>query len=74
MTRNVTIVSENTSLSEVLRTAGETAQSTLPVVNSDGELAGTIVMRDLLTMIGGGQELGPLVNAFDICNAHGPTV
>src|SRR5271156_6706890 len=74
VTRNVTIVSENTSLSEVLRTAGETAQSTLPVVNSEGELAGTIVVRDLLTMISGGQELGPLVNAFDICNAHGPTV
>ena len=74
VTKNVTIVSENTSLAEVLRTAGETAQSTLPVVNSDGELAGTIVVRDLLTVIGGGQELGPLVNAFDICNAHGPTV
>jgi len=74
VTRNVTIVSENTSLSEVLRTAGETAQSTLPVVNSDGELAGTIVVRDLLTVISGGQELGPLVNAFDLCNAHGPTV
>ena len=74
VTRNVTIVSENTSLSEVLRTAGETAQSTLPVVNSDGELAGTIVVRDLLSVISGGQELSPLVNAFDICNVHGPTV
>ena len=74
VTKNVTIVSENTSLADVLRTAGETAQSTLPVVNSDGELAGTIVVRDLLTVIGSGQELGPLVNAFDICNAHGPTV
>jgi CIC family chloride channel protein len=74
VTRNVTIVSENTSLSEVLRTAGETAQSTLPVVDSDGELAGTIVVRDLLTVLGGGQELGPLVNAFDLCNTHGPTV
>ncbi|MFZ2060360.1 MAG: chloride channel protein [Candidatus Binatus sp.] len=74
VTKNVTIVNENTSLAEVLRTAGETAQSTLPVLNSDGELAGTIVVRDLLTVIGGGQELGPLVNAFDICNVHGPTV
>jgi CBS domain-containing protein len=46
----------------------------LPVVNSDGELAGTIVVHDLLSMISGGQELGPLVNAFDICNVHGPTV
>jgi CIC family chloride channel protein len=74
VTKNVTIVNENTSLAEVLRTAGETAQSTLPVLNSDGELAGTIVVRDLLTVIGGGRELGPLVNAFDICNVHGPTV
>jgi chloride channel protein, CIC family len=74
VTKNVTIVTENTSLAEVLRTAGETAQSTLPVISSDGELAGTIVVRDLLTVIGRGQELGPLVNAFDICNASGPTV
>jgi CIC family chloride channel protein len=70
VTKNVTIVSENTSLSEVLRTAGETAQSTLPVISSDGELVGAIVVRDLLSMISGGSELGPLVNAFDICNAH----
>jgi CIC family chloride channel protein len=74
VTKSVTIVSENASLSEVLRTAGETEQSTLPVVGSDGEFVGTIVVRDLLSMISGGQELGPLVNAFDICNTHGPTV
>ena len=40
MTKDVTIVTENTSLAEVLRIAGETSQSTLPVVSSDGELAG----------------------------------
>jgi CIC family chloride channel protein len=74
VTKNVTMVNENTSLSDVLRTAGETSQSTLPVVTSDGELAGAIVVRDLLTMIVSGQELGPLVNAFDICNANCPTV
>ncbi len=74
VTRDVTTVTENTSLLEVLRIAGETAQSTLPVVNSEAELAGTIVVRDLLSVLSGGQELGPLVNAFDICNAHGPTV
>jgi chloride channel protein, CIC family len=74
VTKNVTIVHENTSLAEVLRTAGETAQSTLPVVSSDGEWVGTIVVRDLLSMLSGGQELGPLVNAFDICNTHAPTV
>ncbi|HSZ23460.1 MAG TPA: chloride channel protein [Candidatus Sulfotelmatobacter sp.] len=74
VTKNVTMVSENTKLSDVLRTAGETSQSTLPVVDSDGGLAGAIVVRDLLTVIVSGQELGPLVNAFDICNANCPTV
>ena len=74
VTKNVTMVSENTSLSDVLRTAGETSQSTLPVVDSDGALAGAIVVRDLLTVIVSGKELGPLVNAFDICNANCPTV
>src|SRR6204780_3977868 len=74
VTKNVTMVNENTSLSDVLRTAGETSQSTLPVVDSDGGLAGAIVVRDLLTMIVSGQELGPLINAFDICNANCPTV
>src|ERR1700731_389198 len=73
-TKNVTMVGENASLSEVLRTAGETAQSTLPVVDSDGKLAGLIVTRDLLSMLAGGQELGPLINAFDICNTHCATV
>src|ERR1700719_3514234 len=74
VTKNVTMVFENNSLSEVLRAAGETAQSTLPVVDSEGIFVGTIVVRDLLSMISGGQELGPLVNAFDICNTHAPTV
>jgi CIC family chloride channel protein len=74
VTKNVTMVGENTSLSEVLRTAGETAQSTLPVVDSDGKLAGLIVTRDLLSMLSGGQEVGPLVNAYDICNTHCATV
>jgi len=74
VTKNVTMVGENTSLSEVLRTAGETAQSTLPVVDSDGKLAGLIVTRDLLSMLSGGQEVGPLVNAYDICNPHSATV
>ena len=74
MTKNVTTVNENTSLPEVLRAAGETAQSTLPVVNSEGELAGMIVTRDLLSMLAGGEDVGPLVNAFDISNPHSATV
>jgi CIC family chloride channel protein len=74
MTKNVTVVSENTSLAEVLRIAGETAQSTLPVVSSEGVLAGLIVTRDLISLLGGGMELGPLVNAFDISKTNYPTV
>jgi hypothetical protein len=44
------------------------------VVGADGELAGLIVTRDLLALLGGGAELGPLVNAFDIAQAHCPAV
>ena len=73
MTKNVTVVHENTPLMDVLRTAGETEQSTLPVVNSDGGLAGLIVTRDLLSLLAGGNELGPLVNAFDLSNVNCPT-
>lgn len=74
MTKSVTIVNESTSLAEVLRIAGETAQSTLPVLTSEGSLAGVIVTRDLLSLLGSRAELGPLVNALDLCNAHPPTV
>ena len=63
------MVSDNTSLAEVLRTAGDTSQTTLPVVDSDGGLAGLIVTRDLVTVIVSGKEVGPLVNAYDICRA-----
>ena len=52
VTKNVTIVTENTSLTEVLRTAGETAQSTLPVSTATANFVGTIVVRDLLIVIG----------------------
>src|SRR5260370_35341204 len=66
LTKNVTVVGENASLSEGLRAAGETAQSTLAVVDSDGDLAGLVVTRDLLSIVGSGRELGPLLIAFDI--------
>jgi CIC family chloride channel protein len=74
MTKNVTVVNESTSLAEVLRIAGETAQSTLPVLSSEGDLAGVIVTRDLLSLLGSRADLGPLVNAFDLCNSNPPTV
>ncbi|MHB8383737.1 MAG: chloride channel protein [Candidatus Binataceae bacterium] len=74
MTKDVTVVSSNSKLSDVLHTAGQTAQSTLPVVGSDGELIGLIVTRDLLALLGGGAELGPLVNAFDIAQMNCPQI
>ncbi|MGB6554960.1 MAG: chloride channel protein [Candidatus Binataceae bacterium] len=72
MTKDVTVVSANTRLNDVLHIAGQTSQSTLPVVGSDGELVGLIVTRDLLALLGGGAELGPLVNAFDIAQVNCP--
>lgn len=72
MTRDITVVSANTRLNDVLHIAGQTAQSTLPVVGSDGEFVGLIVTRDLLALLGGGAELGPLVNAFDIAQINCP--
>jgi len=74
MSKEVQVVSENTSLADVLRIAGDTPQSTLPVVSSDGELFGLIVTRDLLTVLASGQELGPLINAYDICRQNCPRV
>jgi CIC family chloride channel protein len=72
MSKDVTVVSANTRLSDVLHIAGQTSQSTLPVVGSDGEFVGLIVTRDLLALLGGGGELGPLVNAFDIAQVNCP--
>jgi chloride channel protein, CIC family len=74
MHKEVDILSENTNLAEVLRVAGETSQATLPVVNSDGELAGLVVTRDLLGVLASGAELGALVNAFDLCRRNPPVV
>ena len=74
MHKDVDVLSENSALAEVLRMAGETAQATLPVVTSDGELAGLVVTRDLLGVLASGAELGPLVNAFDLSRRNPPVV
>ena len=74
MTKQVTFVRENASLADVLQVAGDTHQSTLPVVSTDGELAGLIITRDLLALLAGGEEVGPLINAFDICRPNPPYV
>jgi chloride channel protein, CIC family len=70
MTKEVALVRENTALADLLRIAGETSQSTLPVVSSEGGLSGLIVTRALLGLLAGGRDLGPLVNAYDIAEAN----
>ncbi|HEX4210168.1 MAG TPA: chloride channel protein [Candidatus Binataceae bacterium] len=74
MTKNVDILQENSSLTDVLRIAGDSSQATLPVIDSDGNLAGIVVTRDLLGILASGNELGPLVNAYDICRSNPPVV
>jgi CBS domain-containing protein len=44
------------------------------VLDSDGVLLGLIVTHDLLAMLASGAELGPLVNAYDICRQNPPVV
>ncbi len=74
MTAGAASVAENASLSEVLRRAGETGQSTLPVIGSEGRLSGLIVTRDLLALLARGAELSPLINAFDLSKPDCPCV
>jgi CIC family chloride channel protein len=74
MDKDVVTAAENTSFDEVLRIAGETSQSTLPVVTSTGNFVGLIVTRELLTLLVRDRELSPLVNAYDLCERHPPMV
>lgn len=74
MTREVDVLTENHPLADVLRVAGETAQAIVPVVNSTGGLSGIIVTRHLLALLVGGNELGPLVNAYDLAWRNPPMV
>jgi chloride channel protein, CIC family len=74
ITREVQTVPANAPAGEVLRIAGDTSQSTLPVLDDDGCLAGLIVTRDLLPMLAGGVEVGPLVNAYDLSRQNPPVL
>jgi chloride channel protein, CIC family len=74
MIREIQTLRANAPASEVLRIAGDTSQSTLPVLDDDGFLAGLIVTRDLLSMLAGGVELGPLVNAYDLSRQNPPVL
>jgi chloride channel protein, CIC family len=72
MTKDVAVIRSNAAIDDVLTTAGGTSQATLPVVDSDGELAGLIVTRDLLALLASGSQLGPLVNAYDLGRPNPP--
>jgi CIC family chloride channel protein len=74
MDKDVVTVTDNTSFDEVLRIAGESSQSTLPVVTSAGGFTGLIVTRDLLALMIRDSELSPLVNAYDLCERNPPVV
>ncbi len=74
MSKDVTVVRANAALDDVLRSAGDTVQATLPVIDSEGELTGLIVTRDLLALLASGSQLGPLVNAYDLARPNPPTL
>jgi CBS domain-containing protein len=74
VTRDVQTVHANAPATEVLAIAGDTSQSTLPVLDDDGSLVGLILTRDLLSMLASGAELGPLVNAYDLSRQNAPVL
>jgi len=74
MTHEPAVVRSNAMLSEVLQAAGNTAQTTLPVVDDAGGLVGIIVTRDLVAMLSSQADVAGLVNAYDICRRNCPVV
>lgn len=74
MSHEVTSARQDTALVEVLRLAGETAQTILPVVGEDGDFKGLVVTHDLLSLLSSERDLGPLVNADDLCRRDAPRV
>lgn len=74
MTHEPVVVEASATMADVLRAAGETAQTTLPVVDGSGDLVGLIVTRDLVAMLSSQAELRELANAYDICRRNCPVV
>jgi CBS domain-containing protein len=74
MTHEPVVVHSNVALAEVLRAAGDTAQTTLPVVDDAGVLVGIIVTHDLVAMLSAQADVAGLVNAYDICRRNCPVV
>jgi chloride channel protein, CIC family len=74
MTHDPVVVHADAPLTAILQAAGETAQTTLPVVDDAGELVGLIVTHDLVAMLGSQADVAGLVNAYDICRHNCPVV
>jgi CIC family chloride channel protein len=71
---DVTTVPADAQIAEVTRIASDTEQATLPVLNPDGGLAGLIVTRDLFSLVAGGMDLAPLLNALDLSRQNPPVL
>jgi chloride channel protein, CIC family len=67
-------LASDASLEEIFRTADQSAQEILPVVDSKGELAGVIAARDLVGLLLHADNLKQLVNACDVSRGDFPTV
>lgn len=74
MTRDPVVVNAGASLAEILSTAGDTAQTALPVVDAGHNLVGLLVTRDLLATLSHEADVARLVNAYDICRRNCPVV
>jgi chloride channel protein, CIC family len=74
MTQDPVALSGTDDVTTILRVSGETSQSTIPVVDSDNRLLGIVVHRDLLELLASGKEVGPLINAYDLCRRNPPAV
>jgi chloride channel protein, CIC family len=74
MSHEIDVLTENRPLADVMQIAGETSQTILPVLTDQGELFGVIVTRQLLALLVGARDLGPLVNAYDLAWRDPPTV
>ena len=74
MTHEPAAVRSSATLAQVLQAAGDTAQTTLPVVDDHGGLVGLIVTHDLVAMLSSQADVAGLVNAYDLCRRNCPMV
>ena len=74
MSKEPVALSHTDDATEVLRVSGETAQSTIPVTNREGELVGIVIHRDLIELLASRNSLETLANAYDLARQHPPAV